>query len=113
VSAVVAGALLLVACVGFYHARAARTHFDALRRSARRRALLRGSCWGLLALSAWLFALPQGWERGIPAWLGTLSMAGVASLLIAALAPRWHAPTGFAALGVGLAAAALMMTGSA
>lgn len=112
-SALVAVALLLVACVGFYHARASRTHFDALRRSARRRVLLRWFCWSLLALSAWLLALPQGWERGVPAWLGSLSAAGVASLLIVALAPRWHAPAGLVALGVALLAAAVMMTGSA
>jgi hypothetical protein len=111
VSAVAATALLLAACVGFYHAGSARTRVGALRRSAGRRLALRWACWALLAASAWLFALPQGWERGIPAWLGALSLAGVVSLLLVTLAPRWHAATGVGALAVGVFAAATALAG--
>jgi hypothetical protein len=112
-SAVVASMLLLVACIGFYHARSARTRFDALRQSARRRISLRWICWALLVLSAWLFALPQGWERGVPIWLGTLSLAGIVSLLLVTLAPRWHGPCALVGLGVALICGLAMIAGTA
>ena len=69
---------------------------------------MRAASWALALVSLVLLAQPQGWERGVPIWLGLFTLAGIASLLVAALVPHRHVTTaagsaaGAAIAGLGL-----------
>ena len=89
--------MLYAACAGFYQAGAQRTSLARLKTEVRLRRLVFAGSWVLALIALVLAAAPQGWERGVPIWLGLLTAAGAASLLIAALYPRWHLPSGVAA----------------
>ncbi|MEM8862597.1 MAG: hypothetical protein AAGD96_30170 [Chloroflexota bacterium] len=70
-----------------------------------------------LKTGAWLFASGslyflsqvQGWERGVPIWLGLFTAFGIASLLAAALAPDryWMTAVG-ASIGLVLSGLSLV-----
>lgn len=85
--------LAYLACALFYQASERRAAIAALKTSQRARTGARAAGWAALLIAFWLFALPQGWERGAPIWIGTVSAAGGVSLLISALRPNWHPPS--------------------
>lgn len=105
--------LLYLACVLFYHAHERRTAMAAVRSSSQAQVRVTLAGWGLAAASLFLFSMPQGWERGVPLWLGVFTLAGAASLLIAALAPKRHVATGVAAMVVAVLSAIVSLIGSA
>ena len=109
-SAALAMFLLYLACVGFYQAGAKRTSLERLKTSAAARRSVRLASWGVALVALVLLAQPQGWERGVPIWLGLFTLAGVVSLLVSALAPRGHLVTaaGAAVAGLGLFLAAMV-----
>lgn len=86
--------LLYLACVVFYEAHAKRASFAVVKGSVQNQRRLKAVGWGLAVVSLFLFAAPQGWERGIPIWLGVFTLVGGASLLVAALAPKRHVASG-------------------
>ena len=88
-----AGALVYLACALFYQAGKRRTELTALKSSEKARAGVRTAGWAALLAALWLFALPQGWERGVAIWIGAITAAGGISLLVSALLPRWHLPS--------------------
>ena len=92
--------LAYMACAGFYQAGERRSHVAFLNANATVRRVVYAGAWGLLLIALWLLALPQGWERGVPIWLGVLIGAGALSLFIAALRPAWHVAS-IAVAGVG------------
>ena len=100
--------LLYLACVGFYQAGATRTSFQRLKTSAGTRQSVRLASWLATLAALVLLAQSQGWERGVPVWLGLFTLAGIASLLVSALAPHRHLMTaagsaaGAAIAGIGL-----------
>lgn len=94
---ILAAALLYTACVIFFQAGARRSGLDAVRRSAVVRNVSRAIAWAAVLAALWLCAEPQGWERGIPVWLGLFSLAGGLSLVVSALNVRVQALTGLGA----------------
>ena len=102
--------LLYLACVGFYHAGKTRTVFNQMQVSAASRFALRSSAWGVSIATLFLLSGNQGWERGVPVWLGLITLAGVASLLVSALIPRYHSATGIVAAAAGTVATVLWIT---
>lgn len=101
--------LLYVACFGLFHAHPARTSFAAVKESPQVQTGVKTVAWVLLAATLFLTAQIQGWERGIPIWLGLATCAGVASLLIAALLPKWHAVSAAACTGASFTAGIIML----
>lgn len=92
-----ASALAYLACSLFYQAGERRTALGPLKTSPKARNAARAVGWAALLIALWLFALPQGWERGVTIWIGVTVAAGGISLLVSALMPRWHlASTGVA-----------------
>ncbi|MEM8825736.1 MAG: hypothetical protein AAGD40_02260 [Pseudomonadota bacterium] len=49
-----------------------------------------GLAWATALAALAILVIARGWELGIPLWLAAFAMAGVASLLVTALAKRWH-----------------------
>lgn len=104
--------LLYLACFGFYHAGERRTAFDWLKTSEPARRWLRLGAWALAVVALFLLAQVQGWERGIPIWLGLLTLTGVASLLVSALVPRRHKLTAAGSAAGGLIAGVVLLWGA-
>ena len=100
-----AGALAYLACALFYQAGERRTALAQLKSSPQARKAARAAGWAALLVALWLFALPQGWERGAPIWIGAVIAAGGTSLLVSALMPRWH----LASMGVAGGCALLLL----
>ena len=94
-----ASALAYVGCALFYQAGERRTALSALKSSPKARKAARAAGWAALLIALWLFALPQGWERGVTIWIGATIAAGGISLLVSALMPRWHLVSMAAASG--------------
>lgn len=92
--------LLYTACAGWFHAAQRRTAFVACRGHAGARWLLPGASW-ILSLGA-LLALHAavGWE--LPIWLVLSALAGISTLLVTALAPKWHVLSALVIYGLGL-----------
>lgn len=86
--------LVYLGCFSFYHADPRRTGFDVLRQPSGMRVWLRVAAWILLGLSLLVLVNLLGWARGIPSWLGLLTLAGIVSLLIAAVDTQRHVMTG-------------------
>ena len=101
--------LAYVACAGFYQAGERRSQTDLLKGSRLARRIVYAASWLLLLAALYLLALPQGWERGVPIWLGVLTAAGALSIFIAALRPAWHV----ASVAVAGAGAVLFLVGAA
>ena len=100
-----AGALAYVACSLFYQASERRTGLARLRASSKARTAARAAGWAMLLIALWLFAQPQGWERGVTIWIGATIAAGGISLLVSALMPRWH----LVSMGAAAACATVLM----
>lgn len=101
-------AALLLAFAGaalLYQADARRTRLARLRASRRWRDGVRALAAVSLVAALFLAAVPQGFERGVPIFLGLLTVGVVGTLLLAALRPGWHPPAGGAALVLGSALA--------
>lgn len=92
--------LAYMACASFYQAGERRSQVALLKASPAVRRGVYAGAWILLLVALWLLATPQGWERGVPIWLGVLTGAGALSLFIAALRPTWHVAS-IAVAGVG------------
>lgn len=93
-------ALLYLACFGLYHANAKRSAFEWVKASKAGGRCLQAISWGtaLLALAGLAHAI--GFERGFTIWLGLLSLAGGASLFIAARWPDRHRLSAYGAAGL-------------
>lgn len=105
-------ALLYVACVAFYHANQKRTVFVDIKKSPRNRQAVFAGAWALALLSLFVFASAQGWERGIPIWLGVFSLVGGLSLAISTLAPAHHVASGLIGMGAAILAAIILIVRS-
>jgi hypothetical protein len=79
---------LFAAIAGFILAGARRTTAAKVQRSASLRTILRCLAAAALCATLWLAGRWLGWEVGIPAWLGLLSVAAVAGLYLAAVSRR-------------------------
>lgn len=86
--------LIFSSCVLLLQADAHRGRVLTLRRSKNKRYLARLIAVFILIACLTMISALNGWELGIPIWLGLLSVASVASLFLNAQAPVWHAPTG-------------------
>ena len=95
--------LLFAACVMLYQADTQRSTVACLRRSLQARQAMRAAAVFLCAMTLILVSRLQGWERGIPLWLGLFSVVFVAGLFLAAQKPGWHGPAGTSSLIAGLA----------
>ncbi|MEM0930515.1 MAG: DUF3325 family protein [Pseudomonadota bacterium] len=105
-------AITYLGCVAFFEAGERRGRLHEVLTLSPSGTWLRRWAWAALIIALFLFAQPQGWERGVPIWLGALSVAGGISLLISALLPRWHIWTGAGAgLLASIAAAGALITG--
>ncbi|MEM9256698.1 MAG: hypothetical protein AAGA91_14725 [Pseudomonadota bacterium] len=79
-----------MACAVLYHCGRRRSALPAMRRMGWARAVGYTLSWVLMAWALQVTATPQGWERGVPIWLGILTLAGMCSLILATLVPRAH-----------------------
>lgn len=104
--------LLLVASVLWIEAHERRAAFARVRSSAAARRSLKAGGWLLSGAALFVLAAPLGWERGIPAWFGWLSLAGFAALLFSARFPGRHPVVGAVGLaGVIVLGAGLLLGG--
>ncbi|MEO1661542.1 MAG: DUF3325 family protein [Pseudomonadota bacterium] len=87
-----------------YQADDRRTSFAQVKKSAQIRFCLCSGAGVLLVISLLIMAPLQGWLRGVPIWLGLLSLAFVLGLFLAAQKPSWHAPSAMIAGGIGVLA---------
>ena len=92
--------LAYLACVLFFQAGERRTQLAGIKASSNVKSSVRIGAWLLLLLALSLLSLSKGLELGITIWLGVVSCAGGTSLLVSALAPRWHWYSALAVLGV-------------
>ncbi|MEM7016009.1 MAG: hypothetical protein AAF512_01565, partial [Pseudomonadota bacterium] len=97
-----ATALLYLACVAFYHAHEKRSELSWVKTSSAFRFGMRISAWGLFLVSLYIIGQYLGWARGIPVWLGLLTLMGLSSILIAVLIPKYHVITGSISAGLAL-----------
>ncbi|MEM6415055.1 MAG: hypothetical protein AAF720_10435 [Pseudomonadota bacterium] len=108
-----ASTLLYAGCFGFFHADKRRSAYQAIKSNANLQKSVLGASW-LLIISAFVaFCSTLGPERGVPVWLGGVTLAAAANLLIAALFPKPHVISGAVSLvgiflsGIGIAIGAL------
>lgn len=69
--------------------------------------------FAMLALSCGCLMLALSAEIGMTVWLAVLAISGIASLLVAALAPRFHfvSPFGLTAVGFAFVTAMSLLRG--
>ena len=89
--------LSYLACAGLFQANSRRTTIQSFRFPdgdwpVLNRRLVLSASWALIIVSLLLFSAPQGFERGVPIWLGVLGLAGFITLFIAAIKPSLHMP---------------------
>ena len=94
--------LLLSACAMLYQADEKRASFAIIRQSIRIRNYMRSTAGILLVTTLVLLAGIQGWERGIPVWLGIFSAVFVGGLFLAAQRPDWHGRVATGSFVIGL-----------
>lgn len=82
--------LSYTACAVLYHSGRKRSAWSRLRASRALRGAGYAASGCLLILALMSAASGLGWERGIPLWLGLLTVAGMASLLLAITRPVFH-----------------------
>ncbi|MEO0973729.1 MAG: hypothetical protein AAFX85_11595, partial [Pseudomonadota bacterium] len=82
--------LLYLACVGLYQANGKRTQIAAVRANEPLQRAVGSASWLLAVAPLALITSDVGLERAIPLWLVLLSIAGLSSLLVSALAPGRH-----------------------
>ncbi len=102
-----AASLLMLAVAIWIEAHERRAVFADMKASARNRNLAKGAGWALALIALVLMAQPQGWERGIPIWLGAATAAGIVGLLIDARFPGRHVEYG---VGAAALAGLVLMT---
>ena len=85
-----------------YQADERRSDFAYVRASRSFRLGMRSAAMAIFVAALTMIATLQGWELGIPVWLGTFSFAFVAGLFLSAQKPDWHAKAAMAAGGLGL-----------
>ena len=83
--------LLFGGCALLYQADERRSAFAAVRASRPMRLGMRAVALIVFALTLIMTATLQGWELGVPVWLGVFSFAFVAGLFLSAQKPDWHA----------------------
>ena len=93
--------LMFAACALLYQADARRSAVAGVRGSQQMRYGMRTASVSLLVLTLFMVAALQGWELGIPVWLGLFSFAFVAGLYLSSQKPEWHLPSALAAAGIG------------
>ena len=81
---------LYLACLAFYQAAPKRTAFASIKGNVIYQRLTRAVACGFCLIALALLIALAGFERGFPIWLGLFMLAGVTSLLIAGLFPKWH-----------------------
>ncbi len=106
---IVASAFLYASCFGFYQWNRRRTGFERLRTDARLRRAVLALSWGLAIISLVMFAAASGWARGVPIWLGGLTIAGAANLVSASLFPKPHLAGGVFSVALAIIGAASLM----
>lgn len=85
--------LLFSGCALLYQADGRRSAFATVRNSHPVRLGMRVAALIVFAVTLVMTATLQGWELGIPVWLGIFSFAFVAGLFLSAQKPDWHATT--------------------
>lgn len=103
--------LLFAGCALLYQADERRSVFANVRGSQPLRLGMRVGAGLVFSTTLIMTASLQGWELGVPVWLGIFSFAFVAGLFLSAQKPDWHAKAAMAsgALGVLFAAGALIL----
>lgn len=94
--------LIFAACALLYQADERRSEFANVRASRSFRMGMRSAAMAIFVATLMMIATLQGWELGIPVWLGIFSFAFVAGLFLSAQKPDWHAKAAMAAGGLGL-----------
>ncbi|MEM9388567.1 MAG: hypothetical protein AAGA68_26235 [Pseudomonadota bacterium] len=92
--------LLYLACVGLFQASPKRTHLVPLKDNVPLQQVVRWASWVLVFVVLALMTTTVGLERAIPLWLVLLSLAGIISLVVTAVAPSRHVLTGIASTGM-------------
>ncbi|MEM6858873.1 MAG: DUF3325 family protein [Pseudomonadota bacterium] len=87
-------------CVLFFQSGERRAKHPAVVVPAPRMAFARVAGWAMLPLSWACFIAASGVEVGTAIWLGVLALAGILSLLITAVLPKYHLASLLAVLGV-------------
>lgn len=87
-------------CVLLFQGGAKRTTHEAIRIPSIHAAKAKATGWLLLLGAIWPLALTQGFERGIPVWVGVVGLCGILSLLISAFWPRAHFPSALVVAGL-------------
>jgi len=102
--------LLFAGCALLYQADERRSAFANVRASGPARLGMRVFALIVFVVTLTMTASLQGWELGIPVWLGIFSFAFVAGLFLSAQKPDWHARVAMAAgaLGVVLGVGAVL-----
>ena len=103
--------LLFAGCALLYQADDRRSAFANVRASQQLRLGMRVGAVLVFVATLMMTATLQGWELGVPVWLGIFSFAFVAGLFLSAQKPNWHANAAMAAgaLGVLLGLGALIV----
>ncbi|MEO0549643.1 MAG: DUF3325 family protein [Pseudomonadota bacterium] len=103
--------LLFAGCALLYQADGRRSAFASVRASEPMRLGMRVVALIVFVLTLMMTASLQGWELGVPVWLGVFSFAFVAGLFLSAQKPDWHAKVAMAAgaLGVVLGVGAVLL----
>lgn len=94
--------LLFAACALFYQADKKRSAVAELRASPQLRTGVRAGATLISALTLIMIASLQGWELGVPVWLGLFSFVFVAGLFLSAQKPDWHPKSAALAGGLGV-----------
>lgn len=94
--------LLFAGCALLYQADARRSAFANVRASGSVRLGMRVTALLVFVLTLTMTASLQGWELGIPVWLGIFSFAFVAGLFLSAQKPDWHARVAMVAGALGV-----------
>lgn len=103
--------LLFAGCALLYQADERRSVFASIRASRNTRMGMRVAAALVFVATLMMTATLQGWELGIPVWLGIFSFAFVAGLFLSAQKPDLHAKAAMAtgALGVLLGIGAFLL----
>ena len=103
--------MLYAASALLYQADKRRAEIALLKTSPRHRTGARLLACTILVLTLWAASLPQGWERGIPIWLGLFFAAFVTSLFVSAQFKKAHLATLLATGSLGLVVAVIGLAG--
>lgn len=94
--------LLFAGCALLYQADERRSAYAHVRGSQPLRLGMRLVAAGVFVATLMMTATLQGWELGVPIWLGIFSLVFVCGLFLSAQKPDWHAKAGLALGGIGI-----------